>query len=269
MARVVTLLTDFGLQDEYAGVVEGVIATAAPEVRVLHVSHGVPATNVRRGESMLASAISFLPVGVHLAIVDPGVGSERRAVAIRSADDRLFVGPDNGVLIAAVERCGGAVEAWEIVNPELWLEEVSATFHGRDVFAPVAARLAQGLDPATVGPIVTISSLTRLPTRQATVSSGMISGLVAFADGFGNVATTIMPADIETIGVRDGGTLEIAVGDYRFLGSFASTYADVEPGEIVVHVHAGGSIGVAVNRGSFAEVAATGEGDAIVLQSRP
>jgi S-adenosylmethionine hydrolase len=269
MAPIVTVLTDFGLRNELAGVIEGVIAGIAPEARVIHVSHGVPATNVRRGQTMFATAIRFLPVGIHLVVVDPGVGSERRSVVVRSPDGRLFVGPDNGVLIEAVDRCGGAAEAWAIAEPSLWLEDVSSTFHGRDVFAPVAAHLASGVEPSRVGPAIPVDSLIRLTARRAVVSPGVVAGTVAFVDGFGNVATDIAPGDLEASGALDGDTLEIAVGDYRFLGSYASTYADVGAGEIVVHVDAAGAIGVAVNRGSFASVAATGEGDAIVLRVRP
>ena len=268
MAPIITLLTDFGLQGEFAGVMEGVIAGIAPDARVIHISHGVPATNVRRGQLMFATAILSMPVGIHLVVVDPGVGSDRRAVVIRSPDGRLFVGPDNGVLIEAIDRCGGPVEAWAIAERALWLDEVSSTFHGRDVFAPVAAHLARGVEPGRVGPPVPVEALARLPAWPATVSDGMISGRVAFADGFGNVATNITPKDLGTIGIEDGDTLEIAVGDYLFLGSYASTYADVEPGEIVIHIDSAGTIGVAVNRGSFASVAATGEGDVIALRAR-
>ncbi len=220
MAAIVTLLTDFGLQDEYAGVIEGVIARIAPEARVIHVSHGVPATNVRRGQSMFATAIRFLPVGIHLVVVDPGVGSARRAVVVRSADGRLFVGPDNGVLMEAIDRCGGPREAWAIAERTLWLDDISSTFHGRDVFAPVAGHLASGVDPARVGPSVPVESLTRLPAWPATVSAGMVSGRVAFVDGFGNIATNIAPGDLERVG---SGTATSSRSPWGTTGSSAPT----------------------------------------------
>jgi S-adenosylmethionine hydrolase len=141
----VTLLTDYGLADEFVGVCHGVIARIAPTATIVDLTHGIPRHDVRAGALVLARALPYLPAGVHVAIVDPEVGAERRAVAIRCAEeDRLLVGPDNGVLAPAAERFGGAVEAVDIARSPHRLEPVSATFHGRDLFAPVAAHLAAG-----------------------------------------------------------------------------------------------------------------------------
>src|SRR5690349_21125851 len=167
----VTFLSDYGPGDEYAGVVEGVIATIAPDVRVIDLGHGVPPQDVRTGARRLARALPFTPAGVHLAVVDPGVGGPRRAVAIRAAD-RWLVGPDNGLLLDAADRFGGVAEAFDVGVSPWRLEPVSNTFHGRDIFAPVAAHLALGerpddpIDPAT---------LTRLEPLAPTRPGGTIA----------------------------------------------------------------------------------------------
>src|SRR5579859_4186141 len=151
MAPVITFLSDYGLQDDFVGICHGVIAGICPEARVIDLGHGVRRHDVRGGAIVLAGALPYLPAGVHLAVVDPDVGASRRAVALRAADDRLLVGPDNGVLWLAAHASGGVVEAADIVRSPFRLEPVSATFHGRDIFAPVAAHLAAGASLAQAG----------------------------------------------------------------------------------------------------------------------
>ena len=149
MARPITFLSDYGLRDEFVGVVHAVIAHECRSARVIDLSHGVARHDVRSGALALRRALPYTPPGVHLAVVDPEVGAERRSVALRTAEeDRLLVGPDNGLLMIAAEHFGGCVEAVEISHSKWRLEPVSATFHGRDVFAPVAAQLAAGADLA-------------------------------------------------------------------------------------------------------------------------
>src|SRR4051794_3966480 len=149
---VLTFLSDYGLLDEFVGVCHGVIARIAPEVRVIDISHGVQRHDVRSGALMLRGALPYMPAGVHLGVVDPDVGGRRRAIALRTAeDDRILVGPDNGLLMLAAERLGGVVEAIDIGRSPHRLEPVSATFHGRDIFSPVAATLAAGPAPAAAG----------------------------------------------------------------------------------------------------------------------
>src|SRR4051794_16398862 len=141
----VTFLSDYGLEDDFVGVVHAVIARIAPDARVIDLTHGIARHDVRSGALTLARALPYAPAGVHLAVVDPEVGAERRAVAFRcAADDRLLVGPDNGLLMPAAAALGGAVEAVDISRSAHRLEPVAATFHGRDVFGPVAAALAAG-----------------------------------------------------------------------------------------------------------------------------
>jgi S-adenosylmethionine hydrolase len=153
-APFVTFLSDFGTSDDFAGICHGVINLICPEARVIHITHGIQPQAIGQGARVLAGAIPYLPAGVHLAVVDPGVGSERRAIALRAADGRHFVGPDNGLLIPAAEVCGGVVEAVAITNPRVMLQPVSRTFHGRDIFSPAAARLAGGMPLAELGPAI-------------------------------------------------------------------------------------------------------------------
>ena len=148
VAPVVSLVTDFGLRDEFAGVIEGVIVRTAPDVRVIHVTHGIEPTNVLGGSLTLASAVPYLPLGVHLAVVDPGVGSQRRALVLETAEGALLVGPDNGLLVPAAEILGGIERRPRHHRRGAVPQPVSATFHGRDIFAPVAARLAAGWRPS-------------------------------------------------------------------------------------------------------------------------
>ena len=152
MPRPITFLSDYGWSDEFAGVCRAVIARIAPEARVIDLSHGIARHDVGQGAAVLANAVGFAPAGIHLAVVDPGVGTERRPVAVASADDgRVFLGPDNGLLSLALDRFGGAVAAADLSSSPLRLEPVSATFHGRDLFAPVAAHLALGASLAGGG----------------------------------------------------------------------------------------------------------------------
>ena len=147
----ISFLSDYGLDDDFVGICHGVIATICPEARVIDIAHGVRRHDVRAGAVILRDALAYMPAGVHLAIVDPDVGAERRAVALRLDDDRLLVGPDNGLLWPAAELGGGVVEAADIARSRFRLEPLSATFHGRDIFAPVAARLAAGAPLAEAG----------------------------------------------------------------------------------------------------------------------
>src|SRR5215212_2945696 len=166
-ARPITFLSDYGLADEFVGIVHGVIAGICPDVRVIDISHGVPRQDVRVGALMLARALPYVPAGVHLAVVDPEVGARRRAVALRTAEeDRLLVGPDNGLLIPAARRFGGVAEVAEISTSPWRLMPVSATFHGRDVFAPVAARLAGGARLAAAGEPIEVGELVSFDQTQ-------------------------------------------------------------------------------------------------------
>ena len=167
----VTFLSDFGLRDDFVGTCHGVIKRIAPDVQIVDITHGIPPRAIVQGALVLANTVPYMPQGVHLAVVDPGVGGPRRALALRDGDGRLYVGPDNGLLLPAAERAG-LTEAHEIVNPEYALSPVSRTFHGRDLFAPAAAHLARGLALEELGPPIAPEALVRLELPRAELATG-------------------------------------------------------------------------------------------------
>ena len=169
------------------GICHGVILRSCPDAQVVHVTHGIRAQAIGHGARVLAGAIPYLPVGVHLAVVDPGVGSGCRAIALKTGEGRLFVGPDNGLLIPAAEACDGIVEAHEIANPDVMLHPVSRTFHARDVFSPVAGRLAAGMALADVGPALDPADLVRRVGIDHVLDGSLLTAAVQHTDRFGNI----------------------------------------------------------------------------------
>jgi len=246
----VSFLSDFGYQDEFVGVVYGVIARIAPEVRVIDIGHGFPAGDIRAGALGLLRAVQYMPQGVALAVVDPGVGTSRRAIAARTSWG-FFVGPDNGLLGPAVAMVGGADAIVAIENPELRLPVEGATFDGRDVFGPAAAVLAAGeAEFEELGPLVDSGSVTPLMIPLVEPDgSGRLLGEVLWVDTFGNCQTNIAPADLEGIGLGRGDDVMIEIGGAEFRLQWAGAYGDVEPGEGMVHVDSYGQMAVAVRGG--------------------
>jgi S-adenosylmethionine hydrolase len=245
---VVTFLSDYGLVDDFVGVCHGVIAQVAPDARVIDVTHGIPRHDVRSGAIVLRRALAYLPAGVHLAVVDPGVGSERRAVALRCADGggRLLVGPDNGLLTLAAERFGGVAEAVDLDGSPFALDAVSASFHGRDLFAPVAARLAAGATLAQAGTPLDPAGLVELELPRALVHEDGLLAHVLLADGYGNVLLDAERADVEAAGLRSGAA--VIVNGVR--AAHVATFADVPAGGLLLHEDAYGGLSLAINRGS-------------------
>ena len=248
---VLTFLTDYGQLDEFVGVCHGVIALVAPEVRVIDVTHGVPRHDIRTGGLLLRGALPFMPAGVHLAVVDPGVGGRRRAVALRCAEeDRLLVGPDNGLLMPAAERFGGVVQAVDIGRSPWRLEPVSATFHGRDIFSPVAARLAMGADLADAGDPVPPEELVGLEIPRARIENGDLVVHALANDRYGNVILDMGHEQLSGSGLKLGGAVEIEVAGITQRARYATTFADVGEGELLVYQDAQRNLALAVNRGS-------------------
>jgi S-adenosylmethionine hydrolase len=266
---IVTFLSDYGLQDEWVGTCHAVIASIAPQARVIDLGHGIPRHDVRTGAVVLRNALPHLPVGVHLAVVDPQVGTERRAVAVRSADGRLFVAPDNGLLAPALARAGGAVQAVDAARSTFRLEPVSATFHGRDVFAPVAAHLAAGAALAEAGEPLAVDELAGLelpaPGREG-------AGVVAHAvliDRYGNVELDVTHEDATGTGLQLGRPALLEAGGVPVAAPYAATFADVAPGELLLYEDAHRYLALAVNRGDAAARLGLGPGDAVRLRPAP
>jgi S-adenosylmethionine hydrolase len=265
--RVITFLSDYGLQDEFVGVCHGVIATICPEARVIDVSHGIPRHDVRAGALVLRAALAYMPVGVHLAVVDPDVGAERRAVALRLADDRLLVGPDNGVLSLAAQRGGGVIEAVDIARSPFRLEPVSATFHGRDVFAPVTARLACGDPLAAAGVPLDPDELVRIDLPHAHLKDGALVAHVVYVDRFGNLQLDVEHEELPRLGLRLGRGVELKSGSAGAKPAhFVRTFADVHPGELLLYEDSYRRLAVAVSHGDAAEHLRLGAGDELRIR---
>lgn len=250
---VITFLSDYGLQDDFVGVCHGVMARLCPEARVIDLTHGIPRQDVRAGALSLAGALPYVPVGVHLAVVDPDVGAQRRAVALRTADDRLLVGPDNGLLWLAAEQTGGVVEAVDIARSRFRLEPVAATFHGRDIFAPVAARLAAGAPLGEAGDPLDPADLIRLELPVPQAEDGWLICHALYIDRFGNVALDASHQDLEAAGLRLGGSVELRDGSgATHICPFVRTFAEVGTGELLLYEDAYRRVAIAVSRGDAA-----------------
>jgi S-adenosylmethionine hydrolase len=251
------------------GTCHGVIKRIAPEAQVIDITHGIVPTNVLQGALVLASTLPYMPEGVHLAVVDPGVGSDRKPVALRGAGGRLYVGPDNGLLLEAAGRLGGVEEAVELAEPAYRLEPVARTFHGRDVFAPAAAHLAAGVELAALGPRLAVESLVRLEVPAPEIGTRRIRATVLSVDRFGNVQLNLLRAHVEQVGIEDGAQIEVAVGFERYFAVAARTFAEVRPGDIILYEDAYGNISIAVNKGNAAEMFGVEVGSALQLAGVP
>jgi S-adenosylmethionine hydrolase len=266
---IVSLLTDYGHEDEFVGVCHAVIRGIAPDVPIVDVTHGIPRYGVRQGAIVLRNAVPYVPAGVHVAIVDPQVGTERRGIALRTGDNRMLVGPDNGLLSLAWEVCGGVVEAVDITRSPHRLEPVSATFHGRDIFAPVAAHLATGAELAEAGQHVEPDELQVLALPQPEVDDGNVAAHVLLVDRFGNASLDVGHADLAGSGLSLGKPVEIEVeGGERFIATFAQTFADVRPGDVILYEDAYRMLAIAVNRGDAASALRLSPDARVVLRPR-
>jgi S-adenosyl-L-methionine hydrolase (adenosine-forming) len=249
---IVTLLTDYGRDDDFVGVCHGVIRSIDPDAQIVDITHGIRRYAVRQGAIVLRNTLPYMPVGVHVAVVDPQVGTERRAVALRTCDGRIPVGPDNGVLSLAWKRCGGTEMAVDVTRSPHRLEPVSATFHGRDIFAPVAARLASGAELADAGDPVEPDALAAVDLPKPRREEGGIVAHALVVDRFGNAGLNVDHDDLAGSGITLGGAVELEVGGERYLATYAQTFADVKPGELIVYEDAYRTLAVAINRGDAA-----------------
>jgi S-adenosylmethionine hydrolase len=249
----VTFLSDFGLKDGFVGTCHGVIKRIAPEVQIIDITHGIPPQAVLQGAFVLASTVGYMPVGVHLAIVDPGVGGPRRALALRDAEGRQYVGPDNGLLVPAASRAG-IVAAHEIVNPEYALGSISRTFHGRDLFSPAAAHLARGVTLEELGPPLDPDALVRLELPEPRVEDDAIDATVLYVDSFGNIALNLSRDQVEELGIVVGTRIEIEHAGERFYAVMARTFADARTGDVILYEDSYRNMAVAISRGSAAEM---------------
>src|SRR5579884_3786975 len=237
MPLPLTFLSDFGLQDDFVGTCHGVIAGIAPGTQVIDITHGIRPGRVLQGALVLANTLPYMPAGVHLAVVDPGVGSGRRALALRDREGRLHVGPDNGLLLPAAERFGGVAAAHELANADYSLQPVSRTFHGRDLFSPAAAHLAAGVALEELGPPLDPDELVRVEIPQPEVGQNRIRAVVLVVDRFGNVALNLRHDQLDHLELGAGTRVEINCRGERFYAvsrGSASQLLRIEEGSEIV-----------------------------------
>jgi S-adenosyl-L-methionine hydrolase (adenosine-forming) len=252
----VSLTTDYGTSDGFVAACHGMIARTAPQVRVIDVTHEIPPGDVTRGAAVLAQTVPYLPPAVHVAVVDPGVGTARRAVAVTTPGG-ILVGPDNGLLPWAADALGGANAAVTLANRDWLAPTVSRTFHGRDIFAPVAARLAAGADPTGAGPALDPAALVRLPDPVVRTGEGWLEAEVLTVDRFGNVQLA-----------AGGDALAHLEGPVQVNGSPAvrgTTFADAPTGSLVVLVDSSDHVAISVNGGRASVVLRATPGDVVRL----
>ena len=263
----ITFLTDFGLQDDFVGTCHGVMKRIAPAVQIIDVTHGIPPRQVLQGALVLANTVPYMPVGVHLAVVDPGVGGIRRAVALRDGEGRLYVGPDNGLLIRAAEKMGGIAEAHELTNSACALEPVSRTFRGRDIFSPAAAHLALGVAPDELGPPLDPEALVRLDVPEPEIGRSRMRATVLYIDAFGNMQLNLTREHLQRADVVPGTQVELELARERYYAVAARTFTDARAGDIILYEDSYRNIAIAMSSGSAAEMlgAATGRDVAINL----
>ncbi len=251
MSRPITFLSDYGYDDEFVGVCHAVIAQRAPGSRIFDLTHGIERHDVRSGALILRRSLPYFPAGVHLAVVDPQVGGERRGIAARTADeDRVFVAPDNGLISLATAHFGGIVEAVDISGTPQRLEPTATTFHGRDIFSPVAAHLAAGAHLSECGTPLDPDEVVVLEMPLARAEGDQLIAHALTIDRFGNVTLDVEHEELAAFGLRLGQQLRVNGDD----APYVATFIDVPAGALLVYEDAYRSLAVAVNRGSAAEV---------------
>jgi S-adenosyl-L-methionine hydrolase (adenosine-forming) len=252
---IVTFLTDFGLQDDFVGTCHGVIARIAPDARVIDITHGIEPQAVLQGALVLRNTLPYLPVGVHLAVVDPGVGSERRALALRTADGRHFVGPDNGLLLLAATEIEAA---HQLADSRYRLPDVSRTFHARDIFSPAAAHLANGVPIEELGPALDPATLVRVDVPEVRPGRATVLAI----DRFGNVATNLRREHLPPAGTR----VEVVFAFDRYYAQVAETFADAAPGELILYEDSYGMVTLAISNGNAARLTTAAVGSELELR---
>ncbi len=263
---MITFVSDYGLEDAFVGICHGVIARICPAARVIDITHGIARHDVRDGALALRAALRYMPTGVHLAVVDPDVGANRRAVAIRTADDRLMVGPDNGLLWLAAEEAGGIVEAFDIAGSPWRLEPVSATFHGRDIFAPVAAQLAGGAALDQGGKPLDPAELVRLELPSPRPDGAALGVDAIHIDRFGNVQLNASHEQLVELSLGLGSRVELAFNGSEQRAHYVRTFADVDADELLLYEDADGTLAIAVSRGNAAEALGLSVGDQLTIR---
>ena len=262
---IVTFLSDYGLQDEFVGVCRGVMLGIKPDLNIIDIHHNILRQDVRHGAIVLQQSIKFMPEAVHLAVVDPAVGTERRAVAIESRYGEIFVAPDNGLVMPAVNESGGVKAAYLLSNRSLMLSPMSATFQGRDVFAPAVAHIANGVELKEFGPEISADELTGLEVPVAWPHDDHLHAEVLQLDRFGNLQLNFNQQVLEDVGMAAGKRVEIRMEGHRLQVSYGKSFADVEVGEFVLVEDSYQRLSLAVNKGDAAARLQATAGSTIIV----
>lgn len=252
MPAYITFMTDFGLRDDSVGCCHGVILGRAPAAVLIDLTHDIPAFDIRRGALTWRNVLPYMPVGVHIGVVDPGVGTARRALALLTARGDVLIGPDNGLVPAGAEVLGGATKAVELTNPAYILEPRSATFHGRDIFSPMAAALASGISLDALGPTIPLESLVTLSSAAPRWEGNVLHATVSYIDHFGNLRLDVGVDVVARWGLREGDQLDVVAGGAQMTVSFARSFGSVAVGDTAVIVDAYRLLMIAVNQGDAA-----------------
>lgn len=252
---IVTLLTDFGLRDPSAAICRAVILGICPDAEVIDLAHDVRKFAIGEGALALWMALPYVPVGTHVAVVDPGVGTARRGLAVRTARADVLIGPDNGLLVPAGERLGGIVAVRELTNPAYRLPVVTSTFHGRDVFAPAAAHLAAGAAFETLGPSVDPAALVPSPLPAPRAEGGGLTTHIVYVDTFGNVKLSALASDlVAATGEPAGRRFRVTLGDRPVhVVPWSPTFGERRTGEPLLYEDSYGRVCLGVNQGNAAE----------------
>lgn len=257
---IVTLTTDFGLADPYVAEMKAVILGINPNARIVDITHQIEKFNIRNGAFTLAAAAQYFPKGtIHVAVVDPGVGTKRRPILIETGKD-FFIGPDNGVLALAAKN-QGVRHVYEIANPKFVLPKISQTFHGRDIFAPAAAHLSKGTKPSEFGP--EIRKIVVPKFAKITRKNNALKGEVVHIDSFGNIITNFTAKNLDDLGIKK--SVNIKLGDKRITLKLCRAYAEVEAGKPLAIIGSHDFLEISVNMGSAAQAFKVKVGDAVTL----
>jgi hypothetical protein len=247
--EIVTFTSDYGLEDEFVGVCRGVMLKIAPQLRVVDVHHYILRQDVRHGAVVLQQSLKYLPEAIHLAVVDPTVGSDRLALALETSSGQVLVGPNNGLLLPAANESGGIARAVSITNEKYLLTPVSHTFQGRDVFAPATAHLANGVELAELGDEVPPEDLVTIEIPQAWLHDDHLHAEVLQVDRFGNLQLNVDRELLSSAGLDHGDGLEVRMEGHRLCVPFGDSFSDVKAGDYVLVEDSYKQLSLAINKG--------------------